>query len=364
MPPLPRGPAAVSDLAIEQEGADVVLTFSYPDRLMNGDPLRDLASIEIYRAVDPSPALVTTRPPARGPARGPAPAGDQAPGSAARREAANVRLAEAAFYREAKRIDALPVAAIAERTRGATIVYRDPLAPLFAGGKLPASLAYAVVSVRRGGERSPLSNIVSFSPAVPPGPPTIIRVTPDQGRICIEWIPPETDVIGRPSSVGGYRLYRRTLPEEEYDAPLNADPVPGTVFVDTTAPSGAALVYTVRATLPGKPKIEGVPAVEVGVDYRDVFPPAAPARLDVLPEAGAVRLLWDPVAAPDLAGYVVYRAEGEGGAPVRLTEKPIADAFFTDTTVQPRRRYRYTVVAVDSSGNASAPSPEALAETL
>ena len=360
MPPLPRGPAAVSDLAVEQEGADVVLTFSYPDRQMNGDPLRDLASIEIYRAVDPSPALVTTRPPARGPA----PAGDQAPGSTARREATNVRLAEAAFYREAKRVDVLPVAAIAERTRGATVVYRDPLAPLFAGGKLPASLAYSVVSVRRGGERSPLSNIVSFSPEVPPGPPTIVHVTPEQGRICIEWTPPETDVIGRPSAIGGYRVYRRALPEEEYDAPLNADPVPGTVFVDTTAPSGAALVYTVRATLTGKPKIEGVPADEVGVDYRDVFPPAAPARLDVLPEAGGVRLLWDPVAAPDLAGYVVYRTEGEGSAPVRLTEKPIADTFFTDTGVQPRRRYRYTVVAVDSAGNASAPSPEAIAETF
>ena len=327
---------------------------------MNGDPLRDVAAIEIYRAVDPSPALVTTRPPARGPA----PAGDQAPGSAARRDAANVRLAEDAFYREGKRVEALPVAAIAERTRGATVVYRDPLAPLFAGGKLPARLAYSVVSVRRGGERSPLSNIVPFSPAVPPGAPTIQLVTPEQGRICIEWTPPETDVIGRPAEVGGYRVYRRTLPEEEYDAPLNADPQPGTAFVDTTAPPGAQLVYTVRATLPGKPKVEGVPAVEAGADYRDVFPPAAPARLDALPEAGAVRLIWDPVAAPDLAGYLVYRAEGEGAAPVRLTEKPVTDTFFTDTGVQPRRRYRYAVVAVDAAGNASPPSPEVVAETL
>src|SRR5207249_90071 len=70
-PPLPRGPAAIRDLAVEQEGSDAVLTFTYPDRLMNGDPLRDVASLEIYRVVDPSPALVTTRPPAP---RGPAPA--------------------------------------------------------------------------------------------------------------------------------------------------------------------------------------------------------------------------------------------------------------------------------------------------
>jgi len=61
MPPLPKGPNAVPDLAVEQEGADAVLTFSYPDRLMNGEPLRDLASIEIWRAVDPSPAVTAAR---------------------------------------------------------------------------------------------------------------------------------------------------------------------------------------------------------------------------------------------------------------------------------------------------------------
>jgi hypothetical protein len=69
------------------------------------------------------------------------------------------------------------------------------------------------------------------------------------------------------------------------------------------------------------------------------------------------------VVAADLAGYVVFRAEGEG-APVRLTEKPISDTFFTDTTVQPGRRYRYTVVAMDTSGNVSAASPEAVAQTF
>jgi hypothetical protein len=331
MPPLPRGPAAVSDLS----------------------------SIEIYRAVDPSPAITTAR---RASAPGAAPPGDEAPGSAARREAANVRLAEEAFYREAKRVDVLAVLAIAERTRGATVVYRDPLYPLLTAGKLPASLAYAVVTVRRGGERSPLSNIAVLAPDVPPGAPTIVSVTPEEGRICLEWVPPETDLLGRHATVGGYRVYRRTLPEEEYGAPLNENPIDATVYVDTTAPYGGKHVYTVRATLPGKPKVEGIPAFEVGVDYRDVFPPPAPGRIDALPEGNSVRLVWEPVVAPDLAGYVVFRAEGDA-APVRLTEKPVTDTFFTDQSVAPRQRYRYTVVAVDTAGNVSATSPEAVAET-
>jgi hypothetical protein len=358
-PPLPRGPAAISDLALEQEGEEAVLAFSYPDRLMNGDPLRDIASLEIYRAADPSPALTAARPTARGPGV----PGDEAPGSAARREAANVRLAEQAFYREATRVDILAVPAIAERTRGATVVYRDPLGPLLSAAKPPRSLAYAVVSVRRGGERSPLSNIVTLSPDVPPGPPVITSVTPEEGRICLEWLPPATDLLGRPAAVGGYRIYRRTLPDEEYPAPLNADPVAETVFVDTTAPYGGQHVYTVRATLAAKPKVEGVPAPETGVAYRDVFAPPAPSRLDALPEGNLVRLLWEPVPAADLAGYVVFRAEGDG-APARLTPQPVADPFFSDATVAAGRRYRYTVVAVDAAGNASPPSPEAVAETF
>ena len=344
---------------MEQEGEEAVLTFSYPDRLMNGDPLRDIASFEIYRATDPSPALTVARPTARGPAV----PGDQAPGSAARRDAANVRLAEQAFFREAKRVDVLALPAIAERTRGASVSYRDPLGPLLSAEKPPRSLAYAVVSVRRGGERSPLSNIVTLAPDVPPGPPAIASVTPDEGRICLEWLPPATDLLGRPAAIGGYRVYRRTLPDEEYGTPLNADPVTETVYVDTTAPYGGRHVYTVRATLAAKPKVEGVPALEVGVDYRDVFAPSAPSRLDALPEGNQVRLVWEPVPAADLAGYVVFRAEGDG-APSRLTPQPVTDTFFSDTAVTPGHRYRYTVVAVDSAGNASPASPEAVAETF
>ena len=42
---MPRGARAVSDLAVEQEGGDAVLMFTYPDRLLTGEPLTDLASI-------------------------------------------------------------------------------------------------------------------------------------------------------------------------------------------------------------------------------------------------------------------------------------------------------------------------------
>jgi hypothetical protein len=357
--PLPRGARAVSDLAVEQEGAEAVLTFSYPDRLLTGQPLTDLEAIEIYRVVNPSPALTAVKPAA---SAGGSPKTDEAPGSAARKTAAAARLAQEAFLHDAVRVFELPTTALAQHTRGATVVYRDALAPLLKAGKLPSSLAYAVISVRRTGEKSPVSNITALSPAVPPGPPVILAVTPEEGRVCLEWLPPATDMLGQSVEAGGYFLYRRILPEEEYEAPINAKPVPGTAYVDAAAPYGK-LVYTVRAILPDKPKVEGAPADEAGLDYRDVFPPAAPERLDALPEAGLVRLVWDPVPAPDLAGYIVFRAEGTG-QPERLNAEPTKDSFTTDTSAKPGHRYRYTVRAVDKAGNVSAPSPEAIAEPL
>jgi hypothetical protein len=361
-PPLPRGPRAVSDLAVEQEGDDAVLTFAFPDRLLTGAPLTDLESIEVYRVIKPSPSLTEPRRAGAAPSSPVSSGGAvQLPGEAARREATNVRLAEEAFYRDAQRVAVLSLPAIAERTRGASVVYRDPLSALWSQGSGSEPAAYAVIAVRRNGERSPVSNIVTLTPAVPPGPPVLVQAIPEEGRVCLEWVAPETDVLGQPASIGGYHVYRRALSEEEYGQPLDARPVVGTTFVDPSAPYGVPLVYTVRAVLQGNPKVEGLPAEELPILLADVFPPPAPSRLDALSEGNLVRLLWDPVNAPDLAGYLVFRAE-EGGAPVLQTKDPVVDPFYTDESAVFGKRYRYTVRSVDRAGNPSAPSPEAVAE--
>jgi hypothetical protein len=354
-PPLPRGPRAVSDLSVEQEGAEAVLTFSYPDRLLTGAPLTDLASLDVYRVVGATSALTAPR---GGASTGAAT--DEAPAAGARRAAIAARQAEDAFYREAKPAASLAASSLGQYSRGASVVYRDPLMPLLEKGAVPA-LAYAVVSVRRNGERSPLSNLATLSPEVPPDAPVIGDVLAEEGRICVEWTAPEKDLLGRPADVGGYFVYRRSLPQEEYDRPLNPSATPASSYVDTAVGYGASYFYTVRATPLGKPRVEGPPAEEVGVVYRDVYPPAAPARLDALSEATLVRLIWDPSPAPDVAGYLVFRAEGDG-ASVRLNDKPISDTFFTDTNVPAGKRYRYSVKAIDGAGNVGPPSPISFAE--
>jgi fibronectin type 3 domain-containing protein len=283
------------------------------------------------------------------------------PGEAARREATNLRMVEEAFYQESKRAAVLSTPDIAERSRGASVVFRDPLSALWSQGAGADPIAYAVVSVRRNGERSPVSNIVVITPAVAPEAPVLVAAIPEEGRVCLEWLAPEKDVLGQPVHIGGYRIYRRNLSEPEYAAALNLRPVTGTTYVDTTAPYGVPVVYTLRATVENNPRVEGLPAEELPFLFRDVFPPPAPTRLDALSEGSLVRLLWDPVDAPDLAGYLVFRAEGTA-APVRLTKDPLAEPFYTDEHVAQGKRYRYTVRSVDRAGNESPPGPEAVAE--
>lgn len=362
-PPMPKGPSAVSDLAVEQEGDDAVLTFRFPDHLLTGAPLTDLAAIEVYRVVHPPSSLTSPRS-----AGSPAPPSGSSstsvvvlPGAAERRAATNTRMAEEAFYLQAEKIATLPLSEIAERTQGASVVYKDPLSPLFTKEKKPAPLAYAVISVRRGGFRSPLSNIAAITPDVAPEAPVLLPAMPLEGRICLDWLPAQNDVLGRPVEIGGYQVYRRVLPEEEYDRPLNPKPIAAVSYVDVGAPYGAPLVYTVRAVLAKNPKVEGLPAEEIAIIYRDIYPPAAPSHLDALSEGNRVRLVWSPVDAPDLAGYIVFRAEGTA-APECLTKDPVADPFFTDEAVGQGKRYRYTVIAIDRAGNQSPASSEAVAE--
>ena len=199
-PPLPQGPNAVKDLVVEQEGGEAVLTFSYPDRLLDGRPLTDLDAIEIYRLAGATPSPAQPSQASAGAGSG---ALDKAPGGAARRAALSVRMAEQGFYRYAAPVARLPVAELARRTRGATIVYRDDLLPLFQKERV-SSEGYAVVSVRRTRDRSPLSNIAIITPEIPPGPPEILALTAEEGRVCLEWLPPEHDMAGKPARIGGY----------------------------------------------------------------------------------------------------------------------------------------------------------------
>lgn len=357
LPPLSHAPARTTALRVEQRGDTAVLTLPFPTQRADGALLTDLAAIEIYRIVNPSPSL-TAAPTAVASGIGGSSGADHAPIAGERRRARTDRTREQVFLDSADRIAVVESRLFDAATRGGEIVYRDSLEPLFSPGPPPEKLAYAVVAVRRDGERSDLSNIATIAPAVPPGAPRDLLALPEAHRVCLFWTAPSTDVAGQPAEPEGYRVYRRRLEDSDYAAPLDAEPVKETELSDSTASYGDTYVYTVTAVAKGHTATEGPPAIQIGLEYRDVYPPPPVASLDALPEEHLVRVLWQGVAADDLAGYDVYRAEG-GGEPVRLNATPISATEYVDATVSPGRVYRYDVRSIDKNGNESAPSPAA-----
>jgi hypothetical protein len=108
-------------------------------------------------------------------------------------------------------------------------------------------------------------------------------------------------------------------------------------------------------------EMEGEDSPPVEVTTHDVFPPAVPERLLVLPSQirgkNFVDIVWGPNIEKDLAGYNIYRRE-EGGQPSRINSAPITMLSFQDTDVAAGRKYSYSLSAVGRRGNESAKSGE------
>jgi len=133
----------------------------------------------------------------------------------------------------------------------------------------------------------------------------------------------------------------------------------------------AATATCLRDDLPGYGDFPASDALDVGVVpllsrlrflFGDRTPPAAPASVVAAPTTGSVALTWADGREPDLAGYAVFRASTSGGPYTRLNAMLLARPAFTDRSAPAGLPSYYVVRAVDSSGNASAPSPEASAQ--
>ena len=102
----------------------------------------------------------------------------------------------------------------------------------------------------------------------------------------------------------------------------------------------------------------------VQIEMRDIFPPSAPAGLAAVASIDAqgqpsIDLSWQPNPESDLAGYIVYRCEADGGWQRVSPATPVVGPGFHDVTVQTGHSYRYAVTAIDTGGHESERSAEA-----
>lgn len=146
-----------------------------------------------------------------------------------------------------------------------------------------------------------------------------------------------------------YRIFRRLADAKE---PVAVGETDSLAYTDTTIEYDKTYYYSVEAFLT-RDAIRQLsdPTPELDITPRDTWPPPVPTNLAVVVSTGTISLVWDRSIAPDLAGYRIYRAEGDGPF-VRIAETKEGPSY-SDHTVSSGKAYRYAVSAFDQLNNES-----------
>jgi hypothetical protein len=328
----PVVPVVVTDLGARQYGNAFALTFTLPARSIDREALVEHPTIEIYRAELP-------------------------PGAATDKKTA-WRLA---FTIPSERVDAY--------LKGEHIEFRDPLTADDFARAADSSMAYKIRTRAAKARASEDSNVVISRIYPAPEAPRDIHVDVTESTVIVNWaeaaVPPG-------ASSRAYRVYRAViepgqekLPQDLTQAKLKtqlelAGPSPSTEFRDSHFEFGTPYVYTVRSVAQfGADLVESADSAPVFVTPHDIFPPAAPANLEITivpatPQAPAyVELSWAINSEGDLAGYSVYRSDAEDAPSDRVSTEILPSPTFRDISVLPGRHYYYRVSALDRAGNES-----------
>ncbi len=251
----------------------------------------------------------------------------------------------------------------------------------------PRPLTYFVELLSPHGRSAGPSNGAPVLAGEAPAPVTGFSATLRKEGVVLRWDPESAA-----SNNTAIHLHRKLLtprPQAASGAKPNSqqgllappkEPVEQSLLVDSSAQPARTIdktirfgeTYEYRAQRVARINIEGQTVELAGalsapiqVEAIDTFPPAVPAGLAAVAtpaDAAAgpsIDLSWLPLTEPDLAGYAVYRREGDGEWRRISPQQPVVGPGFHDPQVQPGHTYRYAVTAIDQLGHESARSEEA-----
>jgi hypothetical protein len=277
-----------------------------------------------------------------------------------------------------------PVASDLHFAPGVAGTFTETLPPALAAG-LPRKLAYFVELTNRNGRSAGPSNAAVVLAGEAPAPVANLTAEVRKDGAVLRWAPSSSDAAQL--NHASIRLHRKLLtpqpaPKPKSDQgllPPPPEPVERTLLVDSTS-NGRALdkeihfgkTYEYRAQRIARVtvgsqtlELDGPISGPVRVEALDIFPPAVPTGLAAVATAAspgaeaAIDLSWQPDTETDLAGYAVYRREGNASWQRISPQQPVVGPAFHDAGVQSGHTYRYAVSAIDQGGHESARSIEA-----
>lgn len=334
--PAPRTiPQAATDLKVRQRGLEVVAEFAYPKATVAGLPLPGIDEVTLF-ALDRPLASAVAAAPAGAPAGAPPP------------PTVLVLPDAREFAASAKPFLALSGAELASSISGDRITVRfrlpEPLA-----ADLPARI-FSVRTHALGGELSDWSNLAGLLPRQPPSPPADFVAVATRSGIELSWAAAPAG-----TTIAGYNVYRRDAARTSYGAPIATVDATVAGTVDSGPTYGRRYIYALTAIGTREPLAESALSVEREIDYQDRFAPLPPAELSALGSVGEVRLVWQASPDPDVAGYIIERADPDADFH-RVNTEPVAALEFTDRGLSSGYTFQFRVAAIDKSGNLGLPS--------
>jgi hypothetical protein len=201
-------------------------------------------------------------------------------------------------------------------------------------------VAIGVRSIGSNGKASDWSNFETLRIVAPPETPSRPEVTDIAAGERITW-------TGQGDQ---FRVLRRIGDEKEFTV---AATVTGHEWTDTGIDYGKPYTYLMQALVAaGDKRVAESDLSEATTRIpKDTFAPAVPSGLRADRTANSVSLVWESDTEPDLAGYRVYRSEGNG--PWQKMADVNAVPSYGDTTVEHGKTYHYSLSAFDRTGNES-----------
>jgi hypothetical protein len=328
-PPLPPSlelPKPPADLRASRKGSHLTLSWSEPTLTTDRQSVRYLGATLVCRSLEPE--ITTCGNPA---AILPAPSS----------------------------VSAAPLKSGLPRPAAET--YTDTLPPALQQEDPSAEVTYAVEALNRNARGAGLSNRVRVSAVRTLPPPGDLAAELTGDGVVLTWTSPGESHT--PGIQHRYRIYRR-------DESSGKDAIAGEVpwgepgpahFTDSTFEWEKTYLFLVTAVsiikrADSEVQVEGDDTPPVRVIAHDVFPPAVPGGLQAAYSGEGqkpfIDLIWAPVTNADLAGYNVYRSDGNGPA-VKLNSDLVKSPSYRDSAIASGKAYTYSVSAVDVRGNES-----------
>jgi hypothetical protein len=401
--PRARVPGRASDVAVRRTGDVVAITFTIPSANIDESKPADIGRVDVYAVTAMAPgdvrdprrmtlvgSVAVRKPPQPEPepedekkqpkkekAKKPAPPPPREPGED-----------QGALVTVTETLTAEMLVPVAPDKKVPAPVQAEPVSwfdtprawPL--AGPVPQPEArryYIVYGFSRGGDRGGASPRPAVPLGAPPAPPVQPRLEAKEDGVTVHWTVPAGARLPyqEPAQEGtlpatsrgmesapplAYMVYRvppgRAAEDQARPAVspaagpvrLTDKPVTALTWTDPAIEFGVERCYDVRTvTTQGAVSVESAPSPVVCITPADMFPPPAPAALAAVAGEGAISLIWKGVDVPDLAGYLVMRAEASSGELTPLFESPLRESTYRDTTAKPGVRYVYAVVAIDQA---------------